>query len=156
MTRKILVAVIALAYMVLGLLNSYNSLFPSLSSSGTFVLRLFPLVGSALGFYAGLTMFRRNDFGRQLVVVLLFMRVFVNAFYFLKVPKDDAWLGIENHLGEIVFRIENPYAFQGLLVAWIVIALLAAIFLLQSETKKIFVSEPEIKKDVEPDIIFED
>ncbi len=154
MTRKIIVAVIALIYMVLGLLNFYNSLFSSLSSSDMFVLRLFPLVGGALAFYAGLTMFRLNDIGRQLVVVLLFMRVLINALYFLRVPTNDAWLGIENHLGEIIFRIESPYAFQGFLVAWIVIALLTIILLLQSETKKIFV--PETTRDAEPDIIFEE
>ncbi|MFT3893447.1 MAG: hypothetical protein QM730_17605 [Anaerolineales bacterium] len=154
MTRKIIISVFASVYMVVGLLNFYNSLFPSLSSSGIFILRLFPLIGGALAFYAGLTLFRQNDFGRQLVVVLLFLRVFINALYFFRMSKDVAWLGIENHLGEIIFRIESPYAFQGFLLAWIIIALLTALFLLQSETKKIF--ESEVIKDAEPGIIFED
>ena len=153
MIRKILVAVISLIYMALGLWNFYNSLFPVLSSSGLFVIRLFPLVGGALAFYAGLTMFRLNEFGRKLVVVLLSIRVVINALFILWLPKDGAWLGLGNRLGEIIFRMENPYAYQGFLFAWIVIALLTIIFLSQRETREIFV--PEATSDVEPDIIFE-
>jgi len=97
MIRKILVAVISLIYMALGLWNFYNSLFPVLSSSGLFVIRLFPLVGGALAFYAGLTMFRLNEFGRKLVVVLLSIRVVINALSILWLPKNGRRLFITGH-----------------------------------------------------------
>ncbi len=98
-------------------------------------------------------MFRLNEFGRKLVVILLSIRVVINVLFILELTKDGAWLGIENRLGEIIYSIESPYAYQGFLLVWIVIALLTIIFLSQSETREIFM--PEVTKDVEPDIIFE-
>ena len=153
MIRKILVAAIALIYMVLGILNFFEALLPVLSSSGLFVLKPFSLVGSALGFYAGLTMFRLNEFGRKLVVLLLSIRIIMNVMLILWLPADTAGLGVENRLGEIIYSIESPYAYQGFLFVWIVIGLLTIIFLSQRQTRELFVSE--VSKDVESDIIFE-
>ena len=153
MTRRIFVAAIALIYMVLGLLNFYNSLFPTLSSSGLFLLRPFSLVGSALAFYAGLTMFRFNEFGRKLIVILLALRIGMNAWLLFGWSKGDG-LAVENRLGEIIYRIESPYAFPGFFVGWILIGLVMIIFLSQKETKEIFV--PVEANDAKPDIIFEE
>ena len=153
MTRKISVVTISLIYMFIGLLNVYYSLIPVLSSSGTFVIRLFPLVGGALAFHAGLTMFRLNEFGRKLVIFWLFIRVIINILSILLFLKDGTGFRVENYFGETIYRIENPYALPGFLLAWMLIALLTIIFLSQKETKAIFA--PEATKNVEPDIIFE-
>lgn len=154
MTRKIIVTVVALIYMIVGLLNFYNSLFPSLSSSGLFVIRVFPIAGGALAFYAGLSMFRLNEFGRKLVIILLSIRMAINALLMFQLPNAGVWLGVENRLGEIIYRVESPYAYQGFLFIWIAINLLTIVFLSHSETKKIFVQETI--KDIEPDIIYEE
>ena len=146
MTRKMIIAVIALIYMVLGLLNLYNALI-----SGLFGVQLFPLVGSALAFYAGLSMLRLNEFGRKLVVLLLSMRVGINVLFVFRLPKEGAWLGVANRLGEVVYRVESPNAFLGFLLIWIAVALLTIVFLSQRETKQVFVSDRP--KEVEPDII---
>lgn len=151
MTRKTIIVVIALLYMVLGILNLYNALVSALFSSGLFVVQLVPLAGGALAFYAGLSMFRQNEFGRKLVVLLLSIRVMINVLFIFRLPQEGAWLGIANRLGEIVYRVESPSAYLGFLVVWIAIALLIIVFLLQRETKQVFVFE--ISKDVEADII---
>src|SRR5258706_16085958 len=152
MTRKISVVTISLIYMFIGLLNVYYSLIPVLSSSGTFVIRLFPLVVGALAFHAGLTMFRLNEFGRKLVIFWLFIRVIINILSILLFLKDGTGFRVENYFGETIYRIENPYALPGFLLAWMLIALLTIIFLSQKETKAIFA--PEATKNVEPDITF--
>jgi len=154
MIRKILVAVISLVYMIFGFLNFYNSLTSALFSSGLFTIKIFPLISGILAFYAGLSMFRLNEFGRKLVVILLTARVFINIMSILQFPLGDTWLGIENRFGEIIHKFESPYAFQIFLLAWITVALLIIIFLSQKETKDIFAPQ-EIKDVEEPGIIFE-
>jgi hypothetical protein len=151
MTRKILVAAIALIYMVLGLLSFCNSWTPS--SSELFVISLFPFVGGVLAIYAGLAMFRVSEFGRKLVVILLSLRVVINILLLLGWLKEGAGLAIKNSIGEIIYRIESPYAYQGFVLVWIIVGLLTILFLSQRETKAIFVSETI--NEVEPDIIFE-
>ncbi len=153
MARKTIIAVIALVYMVLGLLNLYNSLVLVFFSSGLFVIHLFPLVGSTLAFYAGLSVFRLKEFGRKLIVILSSVRVVINILFVFRLPKEGAWLGVANRLGEIVYRVENPYAYLGFLLVWIAAALLTIAFLSQRETKQLFVSEASKDKEVEPDII---
>jgi len=156
MTRKILVVMIALIYMILGLVNGYYSLVPILFSSGLIVINLFQLVGGALAFHAGLTMFRLDEFGRKLVIFWLYVRVFMNVLLFLWLPfklTGGAGLGIQNYLGEITHRITIPYTYQGLLFVWTTLVLLIILFLSQKETKAIFA--PEATKEIEPDIIFE-
>src|SRR5688572_16323728 len=148
MTRNFLVAAIALIYMVLGLLSFCNSWTPS--SSELFVINPFSLVGGLLALYAGFAMFRLNEFGRKLVVILLSIRVIINLLLVLRVLQADAGLGVENRFGELIYQIESPYAFQGFLLVWSVIALLMIVFLSQKETKEIFV--PEETRDIEPDI----
>jgi hypothetical protein len=139
MTRKTLVNAISIIYMVLGLLNFSTALFPTFSSSGLFVIKLFPLVGGALALYAGLAMLRLSDFGRQFVIILLSIRVLTNvwALFYLK---GGAWLGL-NYLGEQIYRIENRYAYPVFLLVWMVVALLTITFLSQRETKTIFTQE---------------
>jgi hypothetical protein len=151
MTRKTIIAVIAVIYMVLGLLNLYNALVSALFSSGLFVVQLFPLVGGVLAFYAGLNMLRLNEFGRKLVVLLLSVRVVINVLFVFRLPREGAWLGVANRLGEIVYRVESPYAYLGFLLVWIAVALLTIVFLSQKETKQIFMFDTP--KEVEPDII---
>jgi hypothetical protein len=139
MSRKILVTVISIIYMVLGLWSFANSLFPTSFSSGFFVINLFPLVGGALAFYAGLAMFRLSEFGRKFVVVLLCIRVVINAWLLFYV-KHGAWLGL-NYLGEQIYRIENRYAYPGFILVWIVMGLLTITFLSQRKTRKLFTPE---------------
>ena len=86
-------------------------------------------------------------------MILLSIRVIINLLLVLQVLQADARLGVENRFGELIYQIESPYAFQGFLLVWSVIALLMIVFLSQKETKEIFV--PEETRDVEPDIIFE-
>ena len=86
-------------------------------------------------------------------MILLSIRVILDVLLVLRVLQHSPELGIENRFGEIVYRIESPYAFLGFLLAWIIIALLTIIFLSQNETKALFVSE--VTRDKEPDIIFE-
>jgi magnesium-transporting ATPase (P-type) len=126
--------------MFLGLASFISALFPVWSqSSRLFVINVFPLVGGALAFYAGLTMLRLSEFGRKFVVALLSIRVAINTLLllWLLLYKNGAWLGV-NYFGEQIFRIENRYAYPVLLLAGIVISLLIIIFLFQSETRKIF------------------
>ena len=153
MTRKTLVVVISVIYVISGFSNLSNALFSVLFSSGIIVLNLFPLVGGALVLYAGLTLLRFNEFGRKLVVLLLSIRVVMNVLLLLRLPGDGAGFGIRDRLGEIIYSMESPYAFQGFLLAWIVIAFLLTLFLSQKETREIFV--PEVKQEVQPGIIFE-
>ena len=154
MTRKTSVALIALIYMIIGFLNFFYSLFPTLSSSGLFVIKIFSLVGGALAFYAGLIMLRFNEFGRKLVIFLLSARIIMNAVAFFQLPKEGAGLGIENNFGEMIYRVQNPYAYQGLLLILTVVAVLTITFLSHKETKEIFV--PMENSDVKPDIILEE
>lgn len=98
-------------------------------------------------------MFRLDEFGRKLVVLLSSVRVVINALLILQLPKDGASLGVQNRLGEIIHRIESPYAYPGFLWGWIAVALLVILFLSQKETKEIFAFE--VTKDPQPDIIFE-
>jgi len=93
--------------MIIGFLNFFYSLFPTVSSSGLFVIKVFPLVGGALAFYAGLSMFRLNEFGRKLVILLLSIRIVINAVLLLRLSPDTAGLGIENRLGEIINKIQS-------------------------------------------------
>jgi len=151
MTRKLLVAAIALIYLVWGFLSFCNSWTPS--PSELFVINLFPFVGGLLAVFAGFAMFRLNELGRKLIVILLSIRVILNGLLVLRVLQDGPALGVQNRFGEIIYRIESPYAFQGFLLVWIIIALLTIMFLSQTETKAIFV--PEVTRDKEPDIIFE-
>ena len=151
MTRKTLVAATALIYMITGLLSFCNSWTPS--SSELLVFNFYLFVGGVLALYAGFAMFRLNEFGRKLVVIMLSIRVIVNVLLVLRVLQAGVGSGIENRFGEIIYQIRSPYAFQGFLLIWIIIALLMIIFLSQKETKAIFVSEAT--RDEEPDIIFE-
>ncbi len=151
MTRKILVAVIALIYMILGVMSLCYSWGPS--SSGVLVLNWLSLVGGALAIYAGFAMFRLNEFGRKLVVLLLSIRVVMNIFMILWVLRQGPGLGIQDRFGEIVYRIVSPFVFQGFLLLWILFAILMIIFLSQSETRAIFT--PEVRHEKEPDIILE-
>jgi hypothetical protein len=151
MTRKTLVAVIALIYMILGLMSFCNSW--GLSSSGSFILRWLPLVGGVLATYAGFAMFRLNEFGRKSVVLLLSIRVVLNVLLILRVLQNGPGLGIQNRFGEIVYRIDSPFVFQGFLLLWILIAVVMIIFLSQTETRAIFA--PQVRREQEPDIVFE-
>ena len=151
MTRKTLVAVIALIYIVTGIFSFCNSWTPS--PSEVFVFNFYALVGGVLALYAGFAMFRLNELGRKLVVILLSIRVIINLLLVLRVLQNGTGLGVENRFGEIVYRMESPYAFQGFLLVWIIIAALTIVFLSQNKTKEIFVSE--VIRDEEPDVNFE-
>jgi hypothetical protein len=151
MTRKMLIAVIALIYLISGILSFCNSWTPS--SSVLFNFNFYRFVGGVLALYAGFAMFRLNEFGRKLIVILLSIRVIMNVLLVLRVLKVGDGLGVENRFGEVIYRIESPYVFQGFLLAWILVAMLTISFLSQKETKAIFA--PEVTKDVEPDIVFE-
>lgn len=154
MTRKTLVGVISLIYMVMGFSNFFSSLLPTVSPSGSFTIKVVPLVGGALVGYAGLTMFRLSEFGRKFVVLLLSTRVVINTALLLRLPLGGAGLGIENCLGELIDKVQSPYAYQVFLLALIVIGSLTIIFLSQRETKEIFM--PVTTSDVKPDIILEE
>jgi hypothetical protein len=110
-------------------------------------------VGGAIATYAGFAMFRLNEFGRKLVVLLLSIRVVMNILLILRVIQNGPGLGIQDRFGEIVYRIDSPFAFQGFLLLWIFIAVLMIIFLSQNKTRAIFA--PEARHEKEPDIIFE-
>src|SRR5262245_2056876 len=116
MTRKTLVTIMALIYMVTGFANFFSSLLSAASPSGLLVIRIVPLVGGALAFYAGLNMFRLKEFGRKFVVLLLSIRVALNTLLLLRLPSSGAALAVENQLGEIIYRIQSPYAYQGFLL----------------------------------------
>jgi hypothetical protein len=151
MTRKILVSVIALIYMILGFMTFCNSW--GISSSGALILRWLALVGGALATYAGFAMFRLNEFGRKLVVLLLSIRVVINILLILRVLQNGPGLGIDDRFGEIVYRIDSPFVFQGFLLLWSLIAVLMIIFLSQNKTRAIFA--PEARHEQEPDIVLE-
>jgi hypothetical protein len=154
MTRRRLVGVIALVYMGMGFLNFFSSLLTTVSPAGLFVIRVFPLVGGALAFYAGLSMFSLSEFGRKLVILLLVIRVAINTVLLWWLPKNGAWLGVENRLGEIIYTIESPYAYPGFLLVLIVVSLLTIIFLSHKETKEIFVLTAT--SEIKPEIILEE
>jgi hypothetical protein len=143
--------------MVLGLWSFANSLIPNSSPSGFFIFRmeymtidLSSLFGGALAFYAGMTMLRLNELGRQFVVVLLSIRVAINSlgillwFASLKKIAGSALF----YQGEQIYRIDNPYAYPIVLLIWIVFVLLIITFLTQRETKKLFA--PEATDSVDP------
>ena len=102
--------------MLLGLLNFYNSLFLVLSSSALFVSNFFPLVGGALAFFAGLTCLDCTPLVENSSLYCYPSASSINALLVFRLPEDDACLGLKNRLGEIIYRIENPYAYRGFII----------------------------------------
>lgn len=141
MLRKTLLNIISIFYMILGLVNCFNSLFPNWPSD-PLAIYLFPLLGSALTFYAGLTMLRLSDIGRKLIIALLSLRVAINTLVILWLLFDnkDVWFDLY-YFGEQLYRIENRYTYLGLLLVGVVVALLTIMFLSQKETRKFFDQE---------------
>ncbi len=78
----------------------------------------------------------------------------MNAVAFFQLPKEGAGLAIESNFGEVIYRAQNPYAYQGFLLVMTVVAVLTIVFLSHKETKEIFV--PVENSDVKPDIILEE
>jgi hypothetical protein len=153
MIRKILIVLISLIFILGGLWNIVEFFAPILSAPGQIVLKIVPLVGGVLGLYAGLGLFRNHEFGRKFVLVLLYIRVAINALmisWWFYTMKSSAWLRVRI-FDEEIYRFGNPYAYPVVFFAWIVIALLAIIFLSQKETRRIFA--PETTRDDNSDII---
>jgi len=138
--RKLLVMVISIVYVSLGLWNLGDFLFPILLPSGPIVFKLFPLVGGTFGLIAGLNLLRLNESGRKFVLFLLYIRAAINAFaivwiIFFQEPESKFALTFS---GKTFFKSGNHFIGAGIILAWLVIALITAAFLSQPESKKIF------------------
>ncbi len=140
MLRNLLVIIISIVYISLGIWNLGDFFSPILFSSGPIVYKLFPLVGGTLGLIAGLNLLRLNEFGRNFVLFLLYIRAAINTFaivwiIFLQEPSNTFSL---TFLGKSFFKSGNHFIGAGIMLAWLAIALLTAVFLSHKETKKIF------------------
>ena len=143
MTRKRMITVLSVIYIINGLWGIGVFLYP-LSLSPRFIeLDLAPLVGGVLALYVGFYLFKFDEFGRKLAIFLLYVRVAINSAFMVWAfsrQKEVVESGLY-FLEEQIYRLDNRYAFQIFLFVWIMIALLLIVFLSQSETKKIFLPE---------------
>ena len=150
MTRKLLIRVVSIYFMAMGLWNISAFFFPIFVAPKPTSLNLFILLLGILLFRAGSNLFKLNNFGRILILGLLSIRVLVNAlgiFWSLLFPRYSFFIAIGSLNGEPFFKSENPYLIATILFAWLVMAVLTIIFLAQSETKKMFVSEVVLDED---------
>jgi hypothetical protein len=88
-----------------------------------------------------------------LIYLLIGFSNFLSALFPIVSP-GTAGLGIQNHLGEITYRLQSPYVYQGFVLVLIVGGLLTILFLSQRETRAIFV--PAETSDRKPDIFLEE
>jgi hypothetical protein len=174
MARKLLVRVLALWYLVLAfwyvvdfvlpIFTPYKSSGPIHSSfqytpdpklEGTdtdFVLttiaslNCFDIIACIVLFRAGLGLFRFENGARKLAIFLSSLRLLATGGVIVWIlslsPRVDAF-GWE-YSGQSVFEIRNPYAFMLILLAWLLLPLFFMLFLMQKDTKKLFLPEPQI------------
>jgi len=142
-TRKNLVTALSIIYIINGVWDIGIFLSPLASLPKSIALDLAPLIGSALALYVGFYLFRFHEFGRKLAIFLLFVRMAVNsAFMVWAFAHQKEFVGSGLYfLEEQIYHLDNRYAFQIFLFAWIIIALLVIVFLSHKETKEIFLPE---------------
>ena len=143
MTRKKLTTALSIIYIINGLWGIGVFLYPLASTPKSIELDLAPLMSGVLALYVGFYLFKFDEFGRKLVIFLLYLRVAINSAFMVWAfsrQKEVVESGLY-FLEEQIYRLDNRYAFQIFLFVWIMIALLVIVFLSQSETKKIFLSE---------------
>jgi hypothetical protein len=144
MTRKRLVSILSIIYIVTGVWDLGIFLSRLVSSSRSIELDLAPLIVGTLALYIGFYLFRFDEFGRKLAIFLLYIRVAINAAFMVwAASQQEEVVGSSLYfLQEQIYHIENPVAFQVFLAVWIMIAILVIVFLSHKGTKELFSPKP--------------
>jgi hypothetical protein len=141
MIRKLLVRIIACFYLAQGLWAIGTFFSPIFMSPRGATLELSTILGGALGLWAAIYLFKLDEFGRKFAIILLSLRVAGNlAFVVWSLFQEDLTFAL-TYFGTMFFKAESVYPLVIYLMAWAGMALAALLFLMQKETKVIFVSE---------------
>ena len=140
MTRKSLVWIIASLYIAQGLWVLGSSFFPILTSPKPFTIDLFPILAGALGLWAGIYLFKLDEFGRKFVIVFLFCRIAYNLFFVVWAPSQEDLRLALTLFDRSLFASTSNSIFVFTLLVWILFAICAIVFLTQEKTKALFVS----------------
>lgn len=144
MKRKFLVVAIAVIVLALGLWEIAIFFWPTSSTPTNTILKVVHLVGGIILFRAGDNLIQFKEFGRKFVLVLLFIRVAWGTFFaVLAVFFGQGFAISSDFFGTFSLMTVNPSQIVLLIFGWGFIPLLMAGFLLQKETRVLFL--PEIK-----------
>jgi hypothetical protein len=143
MKRKIVLRAIAIIFMALGLWYLGLFFWPLIDVTADKNLNPVYLVFTAFLFQSGFDLFRLKESGRKLVLFLLSIRAIVNLslLAWSLFPQSDNFSFFIIFLGKPFLNSENLSLFVVIILAWVLVVLLMMAFLLQRETREIFVSK---------------
>ena len=142
MARKRLVTALSILYIMSGLWSIVIFLDRASVSAGAINLDLTRLIGGTLALYVGFHLFRFEELGRKLAILLSSVRVAINmGFIAWSFLQEDALGSALYFLEKQIYHLDQPYAFQIFLFVGVLLAVVTIVFLSQSETKKIFMFE---------------
>jgi hypothetical protein len=149
MKRKILVRVIAITFMMLALWYFGVFFWPMIVTPLHANSNLMDLIVGAFLFTAGRNLFIFKEFGRKLILVLLFIQVISFAFVtvlalltmFFPQLVQVGWVFEINVFGQIYFHSNNQYIVAASVFGCMLIEILTARFLLLKETKELFIRD---------------
>ncbi len=150
MTRKLLVRIIASFYIAQGLWDIGTFVLPIFTSPKYLTLNLFTILAGALGLWAGIYLFKLDEHGRKFTIGLLFLRIMYNLFHMIWVFFQKDLSFAVTYFGKPLFEPKGVYPFVIFLAVWVGIALGAIWFLMQRETKAIFVSATASEEGSKP------
>ena len=104
-------------------------------------LNLFIIFVGIVEFHAGINLYKLNEFGRKLVIFLLYLRIAYNSFFIVWVFFQTDFSYAIYYFNKPFFTSNNAYTWAAMLIVWLLIAVFAIIFLSQRETRIIFPNE---------------
>jgi hypothetical protein len=103
-----------------------------------------------LGLRAGIYLFKLNELGRKFAIALLSLRIAYNAFFIVRAFFQRDFSFAITYFDTPFFVSKSVYAFVFSLIIWVLIAFGTILFLIQRETKMIFVSETVSEENSKP------
>ena len=141
MTRKLIIKVVACLYIAQGLWDIGGFFLPIFLGTRPLTLNLFAILIGAVSLWSGIYLFRLDEFGRKFAIGLLSLRISYNALFIIWALFQSDFSFVVIYFGKPLFVSESPYTFAVSLGVWILIAVAIILFLLQRETKMIFLPE---------------
>jgi hypothetical protein len=140
MTRKLLIKILAALCMAKSLWDVGEFLYPIFFLPPPFPIKITPLVGGILGVYAGFNLFRLQERGRKLVLILSYVfaamitLITLWTLFFWK----DGYASAIYYFDREIIAFTSRFVAAGVDLIFLAIPVLIIFFLSQKKTKLLF------------------
>jgi len=155
MRRILPVKIIASLIIAQGLWDIGEVIYALFFSYPHITIKVFPFIGGILEFFAGISLFKLEEAGRKMILILSSISVIVGVLFIswmLFFWKDGSSGSAIYFLDDPIFETESRLLSAGIHFAFLVIPLFIIMFLSQKGTKMLFIHEETNNLDADTTI----